>query len=71
MFLIECLNKWLFNNLPVFVMENVKSHHSDEIKIYLESLCVEVIYLCKYSLDSNAIEYVFSPIKLNLNMIRT
>ncbi len=69
-FLVECNEKGVFRNNPILIMDNVRFHHCDKIKLYLSSIDVEVIYLPAYSPDLNPIENVFSCIKNRLNMIR-
>ena len=69
-FLSECSQKGLFNNNVVLVLDNVKFHHCAEIKTFLESLDVEIMYLPAYSPDLNPIENIFSCIKQRLDCIR-
>ena len=69
-FLSECSQKGLFNNNVVLVLDYVRFHHCAEIKTFLESLDVEIMYLPAYSPDLNPIENVFSCIKQRLDRIR-
>ena len=52
-----------FNNNVVLVLDNVRFHHCAEIKTFLKSLNVEIMYFPAYSPDLNPIENVFSCIK--------
>ena len=69
-FLSECSQKGLFNNNVVLVLDKDRFHHCEEIKTFLESLDVEIMYLPTYSLDLNLIENIFSCIKQRLDCIR-
>ena len=69
-FLSECSQKGLFNNNVVLVYGNVRFHHCADIKTFLESLDVEIMYLPAYLPDLNPIENVFSCIKHRLDCIR-
>ena len=69
-FLSECSQKGLFNNNVVLIFDNVRFHHRAEIKTFLESLDVEIMYFPAYSPDFNPIENVFSCIKQRLDRMR-
>ena len=69
-FLYKCSPKGLFNNNVVLILDNVTFHHCAEIKTFLESLDVEIMYLPAYSPDLNPIKNVFSCIKQRLGRIR-
>ncbi len=69
-FLTECSSNGVFNNNPILVMDNVAFHHCSGVKLYLESIGVEIVYLPLYSPDLNPKENVFSTIKSRLNIIK-
>lgn len=69
-FLVDCNQKGIFNNNPVLVMDNVAFHHSQEVRIYLDSVNVEYAFLSPYSPDLNPIENIFSWIKSKLDLYR-
>ena len=66
-YLMAFLDMWLFQNNQVLIIDNVRSHHLEEIMNYLLFQNVTMIYLPPYSSDLNLIENVFSCIKSRLN----
>ena len=58
------------NNNVVLVLDNVRFHHCAEIKTFLESLDVEIMYLPAYLPGLNPIENAFSCINQRLDRIR-
>ena len=50
-FLTECHQKNAFTPNTDLVLDNVRFDHSYEIKMYLESINVEITYLPAYSSD--------------------
>ena len=69
-FLLESAEKGVFARNPLLVLDNVRFHHSLNIKNLMNNLGIEVLYLPPYSPDLNHIEQVFSSIKAQLNSIR-
>ena len=69
-FLVESSQKNIFENRPVVILDNVRFHHCENIKSYLISIGVEIVFLPPYSPDFNPIENVFGEIKSKLNKIR-
>ncbi|KAG0442363.1 hypothetical protein DMUE_0326 [Dictyocoela muelleri] len=69
-FLNECFEKGIFRNNSILIMDNVAFHKGAELKIFMESRNVTVIFLPPYSPDLNPIENVFSSIKMRLGCIR-
>ena len=47
----------------VIIMDNCSIHHASEVKSYLESVGIPVLYLPPYSTDLNLIEELFSYVK--------
>ena len=54
----------------VLVLDNVRFHHCQEIKMFLDNKGIKTIYLPPYSPDLNPIEMVFSMIKQRLDRLR-
>lgn len=69
-FLESCNKKNIFQHSSIVVMDNARFHHCEEIKMYLLSKNVKIIYLPPYSPDLNPIENVFSTIKSTINRFR-
>jgi len=69
-FLESCFNKGLFQNNPIVIMDNVRFHQCAELRDYLASKNVLILYLPPYSPDLNPVENVIACIKARLNSIR-
>lgn len=52
------------------IMDNMRTHHSKEIKKVMEDLKINVVYLLPYTPDLNPIEKMWSKIKSILRKLK-
>ena len=57
-------------NGDIVIMDNMRTHHSKEVKKVLEDLKIKVIFLPAYSPDFNPIEKMWSKIKSVLRKLK-
>jgi len=54
----------------IIIMDNMRTHHSKEVKKVIEDLKINVVYLPPYSPDLNPIEKMWSKIKSILRKLK-
>ena len=69
-FLMEAKSRNVFTENDLLIMDNVRFHHSPEIKSFVNSIDVEILYLPPYSPDFNPIENAFGVLKQRLDQVR-
>lgn len=70
---IDYIKNVLFPTLrdgDIVVMDNMRTHHSKEVKKVIEDLKIKVVYLPPYSPDFNPIEKMWSKIKSILRKLK-
>ncbi len=60
----------ILRNGDIVIMDNMRTHHSKEVKKVLEDLKIKVIFLPAYSPDFNPIEKMWSKIKSVLRKLK-
>lgn len=60
----------ILRNGDIVVIDNMRTHHSKEVKKVLEDLKIKVIFLPAYSPDFNPIEKMWSKIKSVLRKLK-
>lgn len=66
---LEEINDRIPNN-SILILDNASIHHSQQTKLQMSRLGIEVMYLPTYSPDFNPIENFFSALKARLNQTR-
>ena len=64
---------WSSNSIQendVLIMDNVRFHHSNDVKLWCDRKNIIIKYLQPYSPEVNLIENVFSTIKSRYSAIR-
>jgi len=69
-FLNDCFLQNIFESNSILIMDNVKFHHSDSVKRFLQERNINFKYLPAYSPSLNPIEEVFSALKARYTSYR-
>ena len=67
---MEAKSRNVFTQNDLLKMDNLRFHHSSEIKYFINSIDVEILYHPPYSPDFNPIEIAFGVIKQKLDQVR-